>query len=102
MAPKKKTTVAVGPSDPGHPVPTRASSGPVAKRTRGAACEHQHRPSGRSLGGGDVRVPGKGLHAAKSKDGAGPSAGGAGPSEVAAAPPAGGAWASRTPTLAST
>src|SRR3954471_3782695 len=102
MAPKKKTTVAVGPSDAGHPVTTRASSGPVAERTRGAVREHQHRPSSRSLGGGDVRAPGNGPHVAKSKDGAGSSAGGAGPSEVAAAPPAGSARASRTPTPAPT
>src|SRR3954466_7645693 len=102
MAPKKKTTVAVGPSDPGHPVPTRASSGPVVERTRGAAREHQHRPSSRSLGGGDVRAPGNGPHAAKSKAGARPSAGGAGPSKVTAAPPEGGVRASKTPTPALT
>src|SRR3954464_14213824 len=102
MAPKKKTTVVVGPSEAGHPVPTRASSGPVAERTQGDVREHQHRPSSRSLGGGDVRAPGNGPHAAKSKDGAGPPAGGVGPSEVAAAPPTGGARASRTPTPAPT
>src|SRR4051812_37257252 len=97
MAPKKKTMVAVGSSDAGHPVPTRASSGPVAERTRGAVREHQHRLSSRSLGGGDVRASGNGRHAAKSKYGAAPPAGGAGPSGVAAAPPAGSARASRTP-----
>src|SRR4051812_11004875 len=102
MVPKKKTTAAVGPSEAGHPVPMRASSGPVAERTRGAVREHQHRPSNRSLGGGDVRAPGNGPHAAKSKDGAGPSAGGAGPSRLAAAPPEGDARASKTPTLAPT
>src|SRR4051812_1807920 len=102
MAPKKNTTVAVGPSEAGHPVPTRASSRLVAERTRGAVREHQHRPSSRSLGGGDVRAPGNGPHAAKSKDGVGPSAGSAGSSRVAAAPPAGGARASKTPTLAPT
>src|SRR4051812_10859784 len=98
MAPKKNTTVAVGPSDAGHLVPTRASSGPVAERTRGAVRENQHRPSSRSLGGGDVRAPGNGPHAAKSKDGVGSSAGGAGPSEVVTVPPAGGARVSRIPT----
>src|SRR4051812_9835999 len=102
MAPKKNTTVAVGPSEAGHPVPTRASSGPVAERTRSAVREHQHRPSSRSLGGGDVRAPGNGPHAAKSKDGAGPSAGGAGPSRIAAAPREGDARASKTPTPALT
>src|SRR3954470_5099701 len=102
MAPKKKTTVAVGPSEAGHPVPTRASSGPVAERTRGAIREHQHRPSSRSLGGGNVRAPGNGPHAAKSKDGARPSTGGAGPSKIAATPPEGDARASRTPTPAPT
>ena len=102
MAPKKKTTVAVGPSEAGHPVLTRASSGPVAERTRGAVREHQHRPSSRSLGGGDVRAPGNGPHAAKSKDGARPSAGGAGPSKIATAPPEGDARASKTPMLAPT
>ena len=100
MAPKKKMTVAVGLSGAGHSVPTRASSGPVAERTRAAVREHQHRPSSRSLGGGDVRAPGNGLHAAKSKDGARPSAGGAGPSKIATAPPEGDARASKTPTLA--
>src|SRR3954462_4518622 len=98
MAPKKKTTVAVGPSEASHPVPTWASSGPVAERTRGAVREHQHRPSTRSLGGGDVRAPGNGPHAAKSKDGAGPSAGGGGPSKNASPPPEGDARAFRTPT----
>src|SRR3954468_23292083 len=102
MAPNKKTTVAVGPSDAGHPVPTRASSGPVAKRTRGAVREHRHRPSSRSLGVGNVRAPGNGLHAAKSKDRARPSAGGAGPSKIAATPPEGDARASQTPTPAPT
>src|SRR4051812_21318303 len=102
MAPKKNTTVAVGPSEAGHPVPTRTSSGPVAERTRGAVREHQHRPSNRNLGGGDVRAPGNGPHAAKSKDGAGPSAGGAGPSRIAAAPPEGNTRASKTPTPAPT
>src|SRR3954470_3374201 len=102
MAPKKNMRVAVGPSEAGHPVPTRASSAPVAERTRGAVREHQHRPSSRSLGGGDVRAPGNGPHAAKSKDGSGSSAGGTGPSKVAAASPAGGARASRTPTPAPT
>src|SRR3954467_2000172 len=102
MAPKKKTMVAVGPSEAGHPVPTRASSGPVAERTRGAIREHQHCPSSWSLGGGDVRAPGNGPHTAKSKDGAGPSAGGAGPSRIAIAPPEGDVRASKTPTLAPT
>src|SRR4051812_48048770 len=102
MAPKKKTTVAVGPSEAGHPVPTRASSGPVAERTRGAVRKHQHRPSSRSLGGGDVRAPGNGPHADKSKDGARPSAGDAGPSKIAATPPKGDARASKTPTPALT
>src|SRR3954470_18868591 len=102
MAPKKKATVTVSPSGAGRPVLTRASSGPVAERTRGATREHQHRPSSRSLGGGDVRAPGNGPHAAKSKDGAGPSAGGAGPSRIAAAPPEGDVRASRTSTLAPT
>src|SRR3954471_24280583 len=89
MAPKKKTTVAVGQSEARQPVPTRGSSGPVAERTRGTAREHQHHPSSRSLGGGDVCAPGNGPHIAKSKGGARPSAGGAGPSKVTAAPPEG-------------
>ena len=100
MAHKKKTTVVVGPSEAGHPVPTRASSGLVAERTRGAVREHQHRPSSRSLVGGDVRALGNGPYAAKSKDGARPSAGGAGPSKIATAPPEGDARASKTPTPA--
>src|SRR3954462_14128850 len=100
MVPKKKTIVAVGPSEAGHPAPTWASSGPVAERTRGAVREHQHCPSSRNLGGGDVRAPVNGPHVAKSKDGAGPSAGGAGPSGIAAAPPEGDARASKTPTPA--
>ena len=95
-------TVAVGPSEAGHPVPMRASSGPVAERTRGAVREHQHRPSSRSLGGGDVHAPGNGPHTAKSKDGARPSTGGAGPSKIAATPPEGDVRASKTPTPAPT
>ena len=102
MAPKKKTTVVVGPSEARHPVPTRASSGPVAERTRGTVREHQHRPSSRSLGGGDVRAPGNGRQAAKSKDGARPSAGGVGPSKIATTLPEGDARASKTPTPAPT
>src|SRR4051812_27679366 len=100
MAPKKKTTVAVGQSGAGQPVLTRASSGPVAERTRGAAREHQHRPSRGSLGGGDVRAPGKWPRTAKSRDGARPSAGGAGTSKVAVASPEGDIRASKTPTPA--
>ena len=102
MAPKKKTTMAVGQSEAGQPVLTRASSGPVAERTRGATREHQRRPSSRSLGGGDVCAPGNGPHTASSKDGARPSAGGAGPSKVTGASPEGDARASRTPTPAPT
>ena len=102
MAPKKKMTVAVGPSESVHPVPMRVSSGPVAGRTQGAIREHQHRPSSQSLGGGDVRAPGNGPHATKSKDGARPSAGGTGPSKIAATPPEGDARASKTPTPAPT
>src|SRR3954470_18274804 len=102
MAPKKKATVTVSPSGAGRPVLTRASSGPVAERTRGATREHQHCPSSQSLGGGDVRAPGNGPHTAKSKDGARPSAGGAGPSKIAATPPEGDARASKTPTQAPT
>ena len=98
----KKTMVAVGQSEAGQPVPTRASSGPVAERTRGAAREHQHHPSSRSLGGGDVCAPGNGPHVTKSKGGAKPFAGGAGPPKVIAAPPEGDARASKTPTPAST
>ena len=93
---------AVGQSEAGQPVPTRASSGPVAERTRGAAREHQRRPSSRSLGGGDVCAPGNGPHTAGSKDGDRPSASGAGPSKIAAASPEGDARASRTPTPAPT
>src|SRR6187401_2243028 len=102
MAPKKKTTVAVGQSEAGQPVPTRASSGPVVERTRGAARVHQRHPGSRSLGGGDVCMPGNGPHTASSKDVARLSAGGAGPSKVAAASPEGDARASRTPTPAPT
>src|SRR3954462_502878 len=100
MAPKKKTTGAVGPAEAGHPVPTRASSGLVAERTQGAVREHQHRPSSRSLGGVDFRAPGNGLHTVKSKDEARPSAGGAGPSNITATRPEGDARASQTPTPA--
>ena len=102
MAPKKKMMAAVGPLGAGHSIPMRASSGPVTERTRGTVREHQHRPSSWSLGGGDVRAPGNGPHAAKSKDGARPSAGGAGPSKIAATPPEGDARASKTPTPAPT
>ena len=102
MVSKKKTTVAVGQSEAGQPVPTRASSGPVAERTRGAAREHQHHPSNRSLGGGDVCAPGNRPHVGKSKGGAKSFAGGAGPSKVTAAPPEGDARASKTPTPALT
>ena len=102
MAPKKKTTVAVGQSEAGQPVPMRASSRSVAEKTRGAAREHQHHPSSQSLGGGDVCAPGNGPHIAKSKGGARPSMGGAGPSKVIAAPPEGDTRASRTPTPAPT
>ena len=80
----------------------RASSGPVAERNRGAAREHQHHPSSRSLGGSDVCAPGNGPHVAKSKGGAKPFAGGAGLSKVIAAPPEGDARASKTPTPAPT
>ena len=75
--------------------------GRAADRSRkglGAAREHQRRPSSRSLGGGDVCAPGNGPHTAKSRDGARPSASGAGPSKIAAASPEGDARASRTPT----
>src|SRR6187401_2195885 len=102
MAPKKKTTVAVGQSEAGQPVSTRASSRPVVEMTRGATREHQRRPSSRSLGGGDVCAPSNGPHTAGSKDGARPSASGAGPSKIADASPEGDARASRTPTPALT
>lgn len=94
--------VAVGQSEAGQPVPTRASSGPVVERTRGAAREHQHHPSSRSLGGGDVCALGNGPHVAKSKGGAKPFAGGAEPSRVIATPPEGDTRASKTPTPAPT
>ena len=102
MAPKKKTMVVVGQLEAGQPVPTRASSGTVAERTRGAARESQHHPSSWSLGGSDVCAPGNGPHVAKSKGGAKPFAGGAGPSRAIAAPPEGDARASKTPTPAPT
>ena len=102
MAPKKKATATVGSLEARPPVPTRAGSGPVAERTRGAAREHPHLHSSRSLGGGDACVPGNGPHLAKSRDGARPSAGGAGPSKIAAAPPEDDARASEAPTPAST
>ena len=78
MAPKKKTATAIGSSGAERPVPVRASSGPVADRTRAAVREHQHFPGSQSLASGAVRAPGDGPHATKSKDGAGPPAGGAG------------------------
>ena len=70
MAPKKKTITAIGSSGAERPVPVRASSGPVADRTRGAVREHQHHSGSQSLPSGVVRARDDGPHAAKSKDGA--------------------------------
>ena len=95
MAPKKKTIMAIGLSGAEWPVPVRASSGPVADRTRAAVREHQHRPGSQSLASGVIRAPGDGPHAAKSKDGAGPS-------KDVVTPPVGGTAASKTPTPAPT
>ena len=100
MAPKKKTITAIGSSGAERPVPVWANNGPVADRTRAAVCEHQHRSGSQSLASGVVRAPGDGPHATKSKDGAGPPAGGAGPSRGVAVPPTGGAATSKTRTPA--
>ena len=86
MAPKKKTITAIGSSGAERPVPVRASSGPVADRTRAAAREHQHRPASESLASGVVRAPDDGLHTAKSKDGAGPPQAVLGPPGVSLCP----------------
>ena len=102
MAPKKKTTTAIGSSGTGLPVPVRTSSGPVAERTRGAAREHPHHPGSPGLVSGVVRTPGDEPHAANSRDGVGPPAGGAGPSRGVVVPPDGGAATSKTPTPAPT
>ena len=98
MATKKKTAAAVGSLGAERPVPVRAGSGPVADRTRVAVHEHQHRPGSQSLARGAVRAPGDGPHTTKSKDGAGPPAGGTGPSRSLVVPPTGGAATSKTPT----
>ena len=102
MAPKKKVATMIGSSGARRPVPVRASSGPVADRTRAAAREHQHRPGSQSQASDAIRTPGDGPHVTKSKDGAGPPAGGAGPSRSVVVPPAGGAATSKTATLATT
>ena len=100
MAPKKKTATAIGSLGAERPVPVRTSSGPVADRTRAAVREHQHRPGSQSLASGVVRAPDDRPHVARSKDGAGPPAGGAGPSRGVVVPPPGGAATSRTLTPA--
>ena len=102
MAPKKRTTTAIGSSGTGLLVPVRTSSGPVAERTRGAAREHPHHPGGSGLASGAVRAPGDEPPVAGSRDGVGPPAGGAGTSRGAVIPPDGGAAASKTPTPAPT
>ena len=100
MAPKRKTTTAIGSSGTGLPVPVWTSSGPVAERTRGAIREHPHHPSNLDRASGVVRAPGDGPHAANSIDGVGPLAGGTKPSRGIAMPPDGGAAVSKTPTPA--
>ncbi len=102
MAPKKKTATAIGSLGAELPVPVRASSGPVADRTRAAVHEHQRRPGSQSLASGVVRAPDDRPHVARSKDGAGPPAGGAGPSRIVVVPPPGSAATSKTPTPATT
>ena len=102
MAPKKKTATAIGSLGAEQPVPARASSGPVADRTRAVVREHQHRPGSQSLASGVVRAPDDRLHIARSRNGAGPPAGGAGPSGSVVVPPTGGAATSKTPTPATT
>ena len=100
MAPKKKTITVIGSSGAERPVPVRTSSGPVADRTRAAAREHQHRPGSQSLASGIVCAPDDRPHVPRSKDGAGPPAGGAGPSRSVVVPLLGGAATSRMPPLA--
>src|SRR3954467_1935557 len=102
MAPKKKTIMVIGSSGAERPVPVRASGGAVADGSRGAAHEHQHRSGSQSLASGVVRAQDDGPHAAKSKDEAGPPAGGAWPSRGGTVPPTGGAATSKTPMPAPT
>ena len=100
MAPKKKTITAIGSSGAERPLPVRASGGVVADGSRGAAREHPHRSGSQSLASGIIRARDDGPHAAKSKDGAGPPAGGAGPSRGGVVLPTGAAATSKTPTPA--
>ena len=97
MAPKKKTITAISSSGAERPVPVRASGGAVADGSRGTAREHPHRSGSQSLASGVVHARDDGPHATKSKDGAGPPAGGAGPSKGGAVPPTGGAATSKSP-----
>ncbi len=82
MAPKKKTATAIGSSGAERPVPVRASSGPVADKTRGTAREHQHHSGSQSLASGVIHVRDGEPHAAKSRDGAGPPQAARGPPGV--------------------
>ena len=102
MAPKKKTATAIGSLGAERPVPVRTSSGPVTDRTQAVVREHQHRPGSQSLASGVVHAPDDRPHTARSKDGAGPPVGGAGPSRGVVVPPPGGAATSKTPTPATT
>ena len=102
MAPKKKTAMAIGSLGAEGPVPLRASSGPVMDRTRAAVREHQHHPGSQSLASDVVRTPDDRPHVARSKDGAGAPAGGAGPSRSVVVPPTGGAATSKMPMPATT
>ena len=72
MAPKKKTIMVIDSSGAERPLPVRASGGAVVDGSRGTAREQPHRSGSQSLASGVVHVRDDGLHAAKSKDGAGP------------------------------
>ena len=102
MAPKKKTTTMIGSSGPELPSPVRASSGPVAERTRGAAREHPHRPGSPGPAGGVVCMTGDEPRGADPRDGVGPPTGSAGPSRGIVMPPTDGVVTSKTPTPAPT
>ena len=102
MAPKKKTITAIVSSGAERPVPVWASGEVLAGGSQGTAREHPHRSGSQSLASGVVRARDDGPHAAKSKDGAGPPAGGAEPSKDGVVPPMGGAATSKMPTPAPT
>ena len=79
MAPKKKTTAAVGPSGAAPPAPARA--GDRAGASGGGDRDRPHHPNTRSQAAGILRSGDGGRHAAVPKGGAVPSGGGAGTSK---------------------